>query len=220
MPSGAVHPNRKPGLKLSLWDEITPLGESRGGTPSSVRAPKERAPHPQDAAVVTLRLPAFRFLQFLLRSPDGAKSNPGTMDQRNGRPGFRCAPSGLQGEAGITEERKSGPTPALPWTGPVSQFDVTVFCWRAFARRKNSGAETRRENENVCHESAQQLAQSTPSPRRGEGRGEGVRKIQNKTPPSEPPHPVLLPSGEKGRSVAHALSTSLPSAPKRKTGTG
>ena len=30
----------------SLWDGIIPLGESRGGTPSGVRAPKERAPHP------------------------------------------------------------------------------------------------------------------------------------------------------------------------------
>jgi hypothetical protein len=35
----------------------------------------------------------------------------------------------------------------------------------------------------------------------GRGRGEGVRKLQNQTPPSEPPQPVLLPSGEKGRSV-------------------
>jgi hypothetical protein len=29
----------------SLWDGIIPLGESRGGTPSGVRAPKGRAPH-------------------------------------------------------------------------------------------------------------------------------------------------------------------------------
>jgi hypothetical protein len=28
----------KPGLKPSLWDEITPLGESRGGTPEGERA--------------------------------------------------------------------------------------------------------------------------------------------------------------------------------------
>ena len=35
---------RKPGLKPSLWDGITPLGESRGGTPTGVRAPSERAP--------------------------------------------------------------------------------------------------------------------------------------------------------------------------------
>src|SRR5580704_14895399 len=33
------HVLRKPGLKLSLWDGIIPLGESRGGTPASVRAP-------------------------------------------------------------------------------------------------------------------------------------------------------------------------------------
>ena len=36
---------RKPGLKLSLWDGLIPSGESRGGTPASVRAPKGRAPH-------------------------------------------------------------------------------------------------------------------------------------------------------------------------------
>jgi hypothetical protein len=42
----------------------TPLGESRGGTPSSVRAPKGRAPHRKMRRLVTLRLPAFRFLQF------------------------------------------------------------------------------------------------------------------------------------------------------------
>jgi hypothetical protein len=41
----AVKQDWKPGLKLSLWDGIIPLGESRGGTPSSVRAPKGRAPH-------------------------------------------------------------------------------------------------------------------------------------------------------------------------------
>src|SRR5581483_1529044 len=38
----------------------------------------------------------------------------------------------------------------------------------------------------------------SPSPRRGEGRGEGVRKFQKKSATSEPPHPILLPSGEKG----------------------
>src|SRR5580704_15486102 len=44
----------------------TPLGESRGGTPSSVRAPKGRAPHRKMRRLVTLRLPAFRFLQLFL----------------------------------------------------------------------------------------------------------------------------------------------------------
>ena len=43
----------------------TPLGESRGGTPSSVRAPKGRAPHRKMRRLVTLRLPAFRFLHFI-----------------------------------------------------------------------------------------------------------------------------------------------------------
>ena len=41
----------------------------------------------------------------------------------------------------------------------------------------------------------------------GRGRGEGVRKLQNQTPPSEPPQPVLLPSGEKGRSAHDATAS-------------
>jgi hypothetical protein len=35
----------------------------------------------------------------------------------------------------------------------------------------------------------------------GRGWGEGVRKLRNQIPSSEPPQPVLLPSGEKGRSA-------------------
>ena len=43
----------------------------------------------------------------------------------------------------------------------------------------NSGAETRPENGNACHEALQTLAQETPpSPQRGEGWGEGVRMFQ------------------------------------------
>src|SRR5580700_6459726 len=48
---------RKPGLELSLWDGIIPLGESRGGTPTGVRAPlsARRA----QARRLDLRLSAF-----------------------------------------------------------------------------------------------------------------------------------------------------------------
>src|SRR5580704_6964867 len=50
-------PPRKPGLKPSLWDGIIPLGESRGGTPTGVRAPlsARRA----QARRLDLRLSAF-----------------------------------------------------------------------------------------------------------------------------------------------------------------
>jgi len=123
-----------------------------------------------------------------LRSPDGAKRNPGTMDQRNGRPGFRFAPSGLRNQ--VRKKESQAPPLPFPWTGPVSQFDVTVFCWRAFARRKNSGAETRRESAGVWHENpTQQLAQSTPSPQRGEGWGEGVRTSEQEL---GLPNPLIL----------------------------
>jgi hypothetical protein len=50
----------------------------------------------------------------------------------------------------------------------------------------------------------------------GRGWGEGVRKLQNQTPPSEPPQPVLLPSGEKGRSVQ--VATRPPPRERRKLG--
>ena len=49
----------------------------------------------------------------------------------------------------------------------------------------------------------------------GRGWGEGVRKLQNQAPSSEPPQPVLLPSGEKGRSApAVPYSSSSPLASK------
>jgi hypothetical protein len=44
----------------------SPFGESRGGTPTSVRAPKGRAPHRKMRRLLTLRLPAFRILHFFL----------------------------------------------------------------------------------------------------------------------------------------------------------
>jgi transcription-repair coupling factor (superfamily II helicase) len=48
-------------------------------------------------------------------------------------------------------------------------------------------------------------ARSSPSPQRGEGRGEGARKIQNETHPSEPPHPNPLPFGERERAATPIL---------------
>jgi hypothetical protein len=65
----------------------TPSGESRGGTPSSVRAPKGRAPHRKMRRLVTLRLPAFRFLQLILE----------VLIRRSS-----------------TDERKAGTTPGFP----------------------------------------------------------------------------------------------------------
>ena len=55
---------RKHGLEPSLRVE-RPQGESRGGTPSIVRLPKEGAPHATSAAVPPQRLPAFRHPFFL-----------------------------------------------------------------------------------------------------------------------------------------------------------
>ena len=76
------------------------------------------------------------------------------------------------------------PCPSLDRTGFA--IDVTTFLQArdpfAVARQKNSRAKTRRENGGACHESPQRLAQRTPSPQRGEGRGEGVRASQSEPP--------------------------------------
>jgi hypothetical protein len=57
---------------------VSPLDESRGGTPEDVRTPNGVRAAARKAAVITeQRLTAFRFLLFL-RSPDGAKRNPGS----------------------------------------------------------------------------------------------------------------------------------------------
>src|ERR1700680_2222749 len=61
----------------------TPSGESRGGTPTSVRAPKGRAPHRKMRRLVTLRLPAFRFLLLFLESFDRAKLNGRTKSRHH-----------------------------------------------------------------------------------------------------------------------------------------
>src|SRR4029077_4170926 len=65
------------------------------------------------------------------------------------------------------------------------------------------------------------LRRRTPSPQRGGGWGEGGRKIQKRTQPSEAPQPILLPHsasktrvnalmGEKGRSFAARTNVSQP----------
>src|SRR4029077_20827928 len=99
---------RKPGLKLSLWDGIIPLGENRGGTPSSVRAPKGRAPHRK----MRRWLPCVcrrsaSFIYFVARVEQSE-----TRERRRSRtfvPGFRCAQSGLQGETRVSEDQSQAP---------------------------------------------------------------------------------------------------------------
>jgi hypothetical protein len=71
-----------------------------------VRAPKERAPHRKVRRLVTLRLPAFRFLHLCLEVLIWRSS---------------------------TEDRKTGATPALSLHRTGFAFDVIVFCRRAFA---------------------------------------------------------------------------------------
>src|SRR5580658_2412790 len=142
MPSGAVHPNRKPGLKLSLGDEILPTGrEPWWNAGKRARSKRARAAS-QDAAVVTRRLPAFRFLHlFVLESLIG----------RNGRNG----------------RLKDRPHPC-PFLGP-DRFrpgrDHNFSSARSvlYRAQKNSGANTRRENGGACHEALQTLAQESPA---------------------------------------------------------
>jgi len=92
------------------------------------------------------------------------------------------------------------PNPLILSFSPISAF-TRVFD-ALWGRRDAACRPTKKD---ACHDCLQKLAQRTPSPQRGEGWGEGVRKIQNKTRPSEPPHPVLLPSGEKVRSWPAAI---------------
>src|SRR5580658_3846042 len=126
------------------WPEAEPLGwnnslrrEPRWNADKRARSEWARAAS-QDAAVGDLRLPAFRFLHFIR----------------------------LIGRSS-TEDRKAGPTPALFLDRTGFALHVTTFLQArdpfAIARRINSGAETRRENGKVCHESPQKLAQRTPS---------------------------------------------------------
>jgi hypothetical protein len=108
--------------------------------------------------VVTLRLPAFRFLQFFFFVARVEQSE--TRERQSSRtfvPGFRCAQSGLRNdETGITEDRKAGPTPGFLLSKAGFAFDVTVFCWRAislrFAHDEDSGAKERREARALGHE--------------------------------------------------------------------
>src|SRR3984957_3664815 len=109
MPPGAVHPNRKPGLKLSLWEGIIPLGESRGGTPTSVRAPLSArriarcgGGYPAFAGVP---LPSIFFVARMERSVIRGGRAAGDFV-----PGLRFAPSGLRNdETGVSEDEKQAP---------------------------------------------------------------------------------------------------------------
>src|SRR5580698_8245593 len=135
MPSGAVHPNRKPGLKLSLWDGITPLGESRGGTPASVRAPKERAPHPQDAAVGTLRLPAFRFLR-LFRSPGERSETRGAAVKPRSCSRISLRSSGLRNdETRVSEDKSQAPPLTFSKPSRVRHANRASLAPRGMRRR-------------------------------------------------------------------------------------
>ena len=120
----------------------------------------------------TLRLPAFRFLHFL-RLIGRSRSNGRKKDRPH-------------------------PWPSLDRTGFA--LDVTTFLQArdpvAVARRKNSRAKTRRENGGACHESTAKLAQRTPSPQRGEGWGEGVRKFEKNL---QRPNPLILSFSPLGR---------------------
>src|SRR5580704_1585550 len=65
----------------------------------------------QDAAVVTLRLPAFRFLHFFVARVERSETRERRWSQTF-VPGFRCAQSRLRNdETGVSEDRKLGPTP-------------------------------------------------------------------------------------------------------------
>jgi len=51
------------------------MAQSRGGTPTGVRATLSRAPHPIDAEVKTLRLSAFRFPYFFVIASEAKQSS-------------------------------------------------------------------------------------------------------------------------------------------------
>src|SRR3984957_20134015 len=138
MPPGAVHPNRKPGLKLSLWEGIIPLGESRGGTPASVRAPLSArriarcgGGYPAFAGVP---LPSFIFVARVEQSE--------TRERRWSRtfvPGFRCAQSGLRnGETGVANKETEAPPLSFRFLPGLRASLGRVL--------QRSGEEARREN--------------------------------------------------------------------------
>src|SRR5580700_4860129 len=75
--------------------------------------------------------------------------------------------------AKLNGRTKDRPHPlSLPCTEPVSRLTQSYF---PNARRKSSGAKTRRDNGNACHESPRKPARGTPPSPQGEGWGEGVR---------------------------------------------
>src|ERR1700722_17494497 len=72
---------RKPGLKLTLGMKYPSRGEPWGNAVKRARSKRARAAS-QDAAVVTLRLPAFRFLHLILEVLIGRSST----DERKAGP--------------------------------------------------------------------------------------------------------------------------------------
>src|ERR1700731_3960655 len=110
--------------------------------------------------------------------PDCASLHPG-YETRNGRP-----------------KDRPHPCPFLDRTGFA--FDMTVFCWRALpslSRAEKTWAPRCAARTGAFgDENTAKLAQRTPSPRRGEGWGEGVRTPEHilgvSTPSSCPFSPI------------------------------
>jgi hypothetical protein len=73
--------------------------------------------------VVTLRLPAFRFLQFFVARMSEAKSGSGIEAAQS----FPDVASLIRATKPGTEERKPGPTPVLSLDRTGFALDVTTF---------------------------------------------------------------------------------------------
>jgi hypothetical protein len=176
---------------------MIPLGESRGGTPTSVRAPKGRAPHRKMRRLVPCvcrRSASFN----LFRSPGERSKTRGAAVKPHSRSGCRFAHPGYETRYGRT---KSRPHPC-PFLGPdrfrarcehifsSARSRAEKLARHSASKTRVNALMTRRENENACHESPQKLAQETPpSPQRGEGWGEGVRASEQKL---GLPNPLIL----------------------------
>jgi hypothetical protein len=130
----------------------TPLGKSRGGTPASVRAPKGRAPHRKMRRLVTLRLPAFRFLHFL-----------GLMgrNRNNGRPKGRPHPCPFPGPDRFRARR--------------DDIFASARSVRASRARQNAAAKTRRETGESGRDRGRTKEQPTHA---GRGRSERLTRNQ------------------------------------------
>ena len=135
---------------------------------------------------------------FLLRSPDGAKRNPGRAVQA--AMSFPDCASLHPGYETGHGRKKVRPHPC-PFRGPDrfrARRDHNFASTRSLRGRapKNSRAEMRRENAGACHESTAKLAQRAPSPQRGEGWGEGVRTLEQIL---GLPNPLILSFSPLGR---------------------